>query len=129
MTKRSKVKVKLSIARSFDIFLKKRIESISSILVKEKRFKHKNYLNCSITVSLLILFTFFSIDCELGYFGMGCKEVCSSHCLNNDPCDHVSGMCPNGCQDGYNGSNCQNSKKYVQGKPNLVNRFFTLSCD
>lgn len=48
--------------------------------------------------------------CESGFYGLNCTDLCSSHCENNDPCDHISGVCPNGCQDGYIGARCNNSK-------------------
>lgn len=42
---------------------------------------------------------------------MTCKERCSEHCINNERCDHVSGLCPSGCQDGYIGKHCKKSCK------------------
>lgn len=44
---------------------------------------------------------------------MTCKERCSEHCINNEPCDHVSGLCPSGCQDGYIGNYCRQCKKTI----------------
>lgn len=41
---------------------------------------------------------------------MGCSANCSGHCIREEPCDHVSGKCSNGCQDGYTGSLCNNCK-------------------
>lgn len=56
---------------------------------------------------------FFSPDaeCPTGYFGKSCRERCSGHCTNNASCDHVSGECSNGCQDGYIGTHCGDCKK------------------
>lgn len=51
--------------------------------------------------------------CPYRYFGMDCSESCSGHCINNETCDHVSGVCTNGCQDGYTGSLCTISKIHV----------------
>uniref|UniRef100_K1QG44 Scavenger receptor class F member 2 n=1 Tax=Magallana gigas TaxID=29159 RepID=K1QG44_MAGGI len=45
-------------------------------------------------------------ECPYGNFGMDCKELCAGHCLNNETCDHVSGLCLNGCHDGYIGKYC-----------------------
>lgn len=39
---------------------------------------------------------------------MACRERCSGHCTNNESCDHVSGQCTRGCQDGYLGIYCNN---------------------
>lgn len=54
----------------------------------------------------------FYIECLPGQFGMGCRERCSGYCLNNEPCEHVSGVCSNGCQNGFIGTNCNNCKEY-----------------
>lgn len=43
------------------------------------------------------------IECLFGYFGMGCREKCSSYCKNNIVCNYVSGICLNGCGNGYMG--------------------------
>lgn len=48
-------------------------------------------------------------ECPPGYFGLDCRDNCSRHCISNEPCDHVSGVCPSGCQDGYTGARCNNS--------------------
>lgn len=49
--------------------------------------------------------------CPPGQFGIGCREGCSGHCINNEPCDHISGVCSTGCRDGFVGSYCTNCKK------------------
>lgn len=68
---------------------------------------------------LLILIIFvtlihpsFCIECSPEYFGMDCSELCSENCINKKQCHHVSGVCFNGCQDGYIGSLCTDGKKY-----------------
>lgn len=52
-------------------------------------------------------------ECVPGHFGLSCKERCSGHCINNDPCDHVSGVCPGGCQVGYVEEYCNSCKKPI----------------
>lgn len=54
------------------------------------------------------------IECASGFFGLDCKGRCSGHCINNEPCNHVSGMCTSGCQDGYTENNCNRCKKFAQ---------------
>lgn len=54
------------------------------------------------------------IECSSGYFGTGCRETCSRHCINNTVCNHVSGICPNGCEDGYMGTHCNSSKRWMK---------------
>lgn len=52
-------------------------------------------------------------ECDRDYFGLDCREHCSGHCNKNEPCDHVSGVCSGGCQDGYLGARCFNCKKRI----------------
>lgn len=49
--------------------------------------------------------------CEAGFYGLNCSNLCSGNCANSDPCDHVSGVCPGGCQNGYIGAHCNSCKK------------------
>lgn len=49
---------------------------------------------------------FFSVECLSGKFGPNCRERCSGHCINNVTCNHISGVCPGGCEDGYIGALC-----------------------
>lgn len=49
-------------------------------------------------------------ECLPGYFGIDCNGKCSRHCINNEPCDHVSGVCLSGCQDGFVGTLCNKCK-------------------
>lgn len=55
----------------------------------------------------------FKSECERNAFGLDCKELCSGHCNNNEPCDHVSGVCSGGCQNGYIGARCFNCKMRI----------------
>lgn len=41
---------------------------------------------------------------------MNCTERCIGHCIKSEPCDHVSGVCTSGCQDGYIGLYCNGCK-------------------
>lgn len=63
---------------------------------------------------VFFLFKLSEIVCSSGYFGMDCKKKCSGHCMNNEPCHHVSGMCTSGCQDGYIGEHCIDSMRYCR---------------
>lgn len=55
-------------------------------------------------------------ECVTGHFGMDCRELCSGHCINNEPCDHFSGICPNGCQDGFIGKHCNSCKNLTSSR-------------
>lgn len=57
--------------------------------------------------------SFLQSECPPGHFGVACSERCSDHCINNVPCDHISGACHGGCQDGYLGARCFNCKKPI----------------
>lgn len=54
----------------------------------------------------VFFFLFPDVECPSGYFGKGCRERCRGHCIRDEPCDHISGECSNGCQDGYTGERC-----------------------
>lgn len=54
------------------------------------------------------------IVCSAGYYGMDCKGRCSGHCINNEPCDRVSGVCTRGCQNGFVGTYCNHCKTCLQ---------------
>lgn len=56
---------------------------------------------------------FVLIECPPGYFGKGCRERCSGHCIRDEPCDHINGECSNGCQDGYIWARCSECKKKI----------------
>lgn len=69
-------------------------------------------INCFLLIMKKVVFLLKS-ECEQSNFGLDCKERCSGHCINNVPCDHVSGVCHGGCQDGYHGARCFNCKKLI----------------
>lgn len=46
--------------------------------------------------------------CNGGKYGKDCLQECSANCLT-PPCDHITGECSNGCNDGWLGSNCTQS--------------------
>ena len=50
-------------------------------------------------------FVHFLSECDGGTFGENCMTPC--HCLNDKPCDHISGSCPdNSCAPGWKSNNC-----------------------
>lgn len=57
---------------------------------------------------------YLQIECRIGHFGLDCIERCSGHCINNEPCEHVSGVCHNGGQDGFVGTYCNKCKPYIK---------------
>ncbi|BFZ21555.1 hypothetical protein BsWGS_24594 [Bradybaena similaris] len=51
-----------------------------------------------------------SLPCSPGTFGLACLRNCSEFCRNKTTsvgsCNNVDGTCEDGCEDGYQGSNC-----------------------
>lgn len=61
----------------------------------------------SISISLqFINFT----ACPHGYFGLDCLHKCSTYCSGNGSCNPSTGVCNNGCKDGWSGSKCGTEK-------------------
>lgn len=50
--------------------------------------------------------------CSLGSYGDRCKSKCDGHCLENSPCNHISGRCDRGCAAGWMGKQC-NLRMYI----------------
>uniref|UniRef100_K1RQK0 Multiple epidermal growth factor-like domains 10 n=1 Tax=Magallana gigas TaxID=29159 RepID=K1RQK0_MAGGI len=44
--------------------------------------------------------------CVPGYYGPKCESKCVGYCKDNEPCNHINGLCDNGCYDGWTGENC-----------------------
>lgn len=70
------------------------------------------------------LYTF--LECPPGYFGMACSARCFGQCSSNIPCDHVSGMCPGGCQDGYLGRYCNECKSRETLSPFVLTKTYQI---
>lgn len=45
--------------------------------------------------------------CPQGYFGLDCVHTCNTYCSGNGSCSHISGVCDEGCKDGWSGSKCK----------------------
>lgn len=56
-------------------------------------------------------FAYFA-ECKEGKFGQNCKHSCG-HCLNNEQCNYINGTCPDGCDLGFQGSNCRQGNSDV----------------
>nr|XP_034307867.1 multiple epidermal growth factor-like domains protein 11 [Crassostrea gigas] len=44
-------------------------------------------------------------ECDGRTYGLNCSQTCGA-CINNSQCHHVSGMCPWGCKNGFQGIIC-----------------------
>lgn len=49
---------------------------------------------------------FLSKACPGGHYGLSCAEKCVGQCKDQDHCNHTTGVCDNGCADGWTGGNC-----------------------
>lgn len=48
--------------------------------------------------------------CPKGYFGLDCLQKCSTYCSGNESCNRFTGVCDEGCKDGWSGPICGTSK-------------------
>ena len=53
-----------------------------------------------------IISFFLWIACSGGWYGLGCKQQCLGHCLNQTSCNHVTGQCDGDCAYRWYGQNC-----------------------
>ena len=60
----------------------------------------------SLTTFLFFKHVEVSLVCEDGYYNSRCNSKCGN-CVNNEPCDTVTGECRNGCQLHYEPPLCQ----------------------
>lgn len=99
------------VTRDILIMTVAKVNCLHIILYSEFSVKNSN-VNCCrkknnyfhYIVNCIFLF----LVCLLGHYGTHCSERCSGHCINKEPCDHVGGVCPGGCEDGYTGKLCNN---------------------
>lgn len=60
-------------------------------------------------------------ECITGKFGRYCNISCG-HCLSKGQCHYTHGTCPNGCESGYEGSDCKQGNIIFRRlqKPDLI---------
>lgn len=49
---------------------------------------------------------FMFVECDFGFYGIGCLQECGSFCKRSRDCHHITGFCTNGCKSGWQGSGC-----------------------
>ena len=52
------------------------------------------------------------VVCEFGYYGIGCQHECSIFCKYSRKCNHISGICEEGCKLGWHGNYCLERKLF-----------------
>ena len=62
-----------------------------------------------ISVSLCILLMIFFVACKNGTYGVQCRNECSGNCLNNEPCNKITGNCET-CLPGWKEPLCNESE-------------------
>lgn len=58
------------------------------------------------------------LACNKGRYGLNCSQVCG-HCKENTHCHHISGLCDWGCDTGYRGNQCTQSKFHFVHTKNM----------
>lgn len=46
------------------------------------------------------------LECKEGWYGNNCTEQCTEHCKDGTTCNHVTGLCDEGCDAGWKGYMC-----------------------
>lgn len=52
-------------------------------------------------------------ECQSGYYGKDCTDICSVNCLHDYICDRFTGQCKYGCKSGWTGGRCNQRKTKV----------------
>lgn len=55
---------------------------------------------------------FFNEGCDSGEYGENCSIPCG-YCFESEQCNHINGTCMNGCDSGYQGVLCTESKAVI----------------
>ena len=69
-------------------------------------------MRCSCKALLQVIFYLFIFsllfvtECDDGTYGLNCAQKCGV-CRNFVPCNKTDGICQGGCEDGFNGDQCQ----------------------
>lgn len=61
--------------------------------------------NISIFVTCSCIYIINWSECSDGYYGEECSSSCG-RCLNDSACQHITGVCDQGCEPGYQTPNC-----------------------
>lgn len=83
-------------------------------------FTLKNQITFNKYSNYFFSFMYIKKICRPGYYGNGCGHLCNGYCMSNGICNHVDGVCLDGCQVGYIGKYCNICKKMIN------NSFFWL---
>lgn len=61
---------------------------------------------------LNLLKKFILTEYDRGTFGQSCIKGCGN-CVHNEQCHHINGSCINGCDPGYDGTQCTTSTSKI----------------
>lgn len=94
------------------------------VFVKKVSF----FFNCSMFFILLVILVLFGhmlkssrfsnffkfknifIGCSSGSFGINCIHKCNTYCAGSESCDSITGICDEGCKQGWKGPFCDKGK-------------------
>lgn len=48
--------------------------------------------------------------CPPGSFGFDCLSKCNTYCTGNELCNYITGICDEGCKEGWDGPLCTTGK-------------------
>lgn len=84
-------------------------------------FYEKSFSTCEASIILLsVYFYLFNKACPVGYYGLQCESKCFGHCKDSETCNHINGLCDNGCDDGWTESNCNKGCQIFQNKQKFL---------
>lgn len=49
---------------------------------------------------------FYITECGDGWYGITCSQQCAGHCRSGISCNHVTGQCDGGCDEGWTEAIC-----------------------
>ena len=52
---------------------------------------------------------YFVIECDENQYGLECNTSCGN-CFLGEQCHHLTGNCPDGCDEGFFGDKCDKGK-------------------
>lgn len=84
--------------------------------VKKVRFFILNVLLLHIFPRIYFFLTYLFAECPSGTFGLDCDNKCNLYCTGNTSCNHVTGVCIEGCKKGWKGPLCNGGNIYGLNK-------------
>lgn len=65
--------------------------------------------------------------CPTKHYGLESKSKCVGHCKDNTACNHTSGLCDIGCEDGWTGGNCTEGEIFLYKDSHLMDILYRIN--